>query len=273
MCELFAMSSETPTTISYSLTEFAKHGGLTHRNRSGWGVAYFQDREVLLIKEPEPAHDSPWVDFIANQPLESNCVIAHVRLATVGEPKLRNTHPFRRALGGRVHAFAHNGTIKGLHERQSTQKMQYEPVGETDSELAFCVLMDGMRGLWRDAEGVPELRQRFSIFSEFSMAMREHGSANFLYSDGDALFVHAHRRIHEEGDRYSDPRPPGLSVRNCMTCELGDDWRCDGLTLQHCARRTVLFASVPLDAEGWEELPEGTVLAVRNGEEVMRLTG
>ncbi len=273
MCELFAMSSETPTSVSYSLSEFSKHGGLTYQNRSGWGIAYLQDREALVIKEPEPAHESPWVRFIAEQPLESHCVIAHVRLATVGEPKLRNTHPFRRALGGRVHIFAHNGTIEGLHDRHQNGGLSYQPVGETDSELAFCVLMDRMRELWRSERDVPELRDRFGIFSDFASEMRRLGSANFLYSDGDALFVHAHKRVHEEGHGFSEPRPPGLSVKNCMTCGIGDQWSCDGLKLERCDLKTVLFASVPLDEEGWEELPEGTMLAVRNGEELLRRTG
>ena len=40
MCELFAISSSTPTEISFSLDEFSKHGGLTDHHRHGWGIAY-----------------------------------------------------------------------------------------------------------------------------------------------------------------------------------------------------------------------------------------
>ena len=61
MCELFAMSCSKPSAVSYSLTEFARHGGVTYRNNSGWGIAYFQDREALVVKEAEPASDSAWV--------------------------------------------------------------------------------------------------------------------------------------------------------------------------------------------------------------------
>ena len=38
MCELFAVSSSAPVAVRYSLNEFAKHGGLTHANKSGWGI-------------------------------------------------------------------------------------------------------------------------------------------------------------------------------------------------------------------------------------------
>ena len=50
MCELFAMSSDQPSTVRYSLPEFARHGALTRSNRSGWGIAYFQDRDAFLVK-------------------------------------------------------------------------------------------------------------------------------------------------------------------------------------------------------------------------------
>ena len=33
---------------------------------------------------------------------------------------------------------------------------------------------------------------------------------------------------------------------------------------------TIMLASVPLDAHGWEPLDEGTALAIRDGSEVMR---
>lgn len=270
MCELFAMSSRERSSVNYSLNEFAKHGGLTHRNRSGWGIAYFHDRDAFLVKEPEPAHDSPWVRFVAEQNLESRFIIAHVRLATVGEPTLENTHPFRRALGRRVHVFAHNGTLKGLHDDFGSTPLIRYPVGDTDSELAFCLLLERMAPLWNDQAGEPDVLDRFEVFAKFASDMRPRGSSNFLYSDGDALFVHADKRVYEEGDSYSDPRPPGLSVRNCVACQTGPEFACDGLKIGMTDQRTMLFASVPLDDVGWEPLPEGVAIVARDGEEIAR---
>ena len=40
MCELFGLSSSAPVGMTYALHEFATHGGLVHRNKSGWGIAY-----------------------------------------------------------------------------------------------------------------------------------------------------------------------------------------------------------------------------------------
>ena len=50
MCELFAMSCRVPSAVTYSMHEFAKHGGQTYSNRSGWGIAYFADREAFMVK-------------------------------------------------------------------------------------------------------------------------------------------------------------------------------------------------------------------------------
>lgn len=271
MCELFAMSSREQSSVNYSLNEFARHGGLTYRNRSGWGIAYFHDRDAFLVKEPEPAHDSPWVRFIAEQDLESRYVIAHVRLATVGQPTLHNTHPFRRALGGRAHIFAHNGTLKNLHDDFAHKPLRDQPIGDTDSELAFCLLLQRLASIWHNTGTLPDISERLEIFAGFAAEMRERGSANFLYSDSDALFVHADKRIYEEGEGYSEPRPPGLSVRNCSACQIGPEFACNGLKVGMADQRTMLFASVPLGEDGWEPLPEGTAIAVRGGEEIARM--
>ena len=266
MCELFAMSSHRRSTLNYSLNEFAKHGGVTHSNRSGWGIAYYQGHDALLIKEPEPAADSPWVKFFAEQKMQSNCVIAHVRLATVGEPEFSNTHPFKREIGGHAHVFAHNGTLKGIHDQVDRNALTDRPIGETDSELGFCLLMDRMRGIWNTGD-VPSMEQRSDVFAEFCHEMAFLGSSNFLYSDGEYLYAHGHKRIYEENGVFSDARPPGLSMRNCMSCQEGEDnIQCSGLNIELQDHQTVLFASVPLGETGWSPLPEQTVVTVANGE-------
>jgi glutamine amidotransferase len=52
---------------------------------------------------------------------------------------LENTHPFTRELWGRYWTFAHNGQLTG-YKRLPTGR--HRPVGDTDSEHAFCWLLD-----------------------------------------------------------------------------------------------------------------------------------
>lgn len=269
MCELFGLSSSAPVEVKYSLHSFAEHGGLIHPNKSGWGIAYHEGKDVLLIKEPAPASDSPWVRFVESQPLTSTCIVAHVRYATAGLPSYANTHPFVRELGGRMHFFAHNGGFDGIWDKFPLAPDSFHPVGETDSEYGFCLLLGRLAPLWRRSDGPPPLQDRLDVVAETAADLRRLGSANFLYSDGDLLFAHAHRRHWDEGGgRFSEPRPPGLSMAKRR------DLLVKGLHVALPDEDTdaLFLASVPLTAEGWTAIPEGTVLALRDGSEQARVS-
>ena len=265
MCELFAMSSSHPSSLTYSLEEFSRNGSNLRHNRDGWGIALARDRDAILVKEPEPARDSMWVRFIAEHAIETHMAIAHVRYATLGTHSMENTHPFRRALGKRIHLFAHNGTIKGIHEETDWASLAYRPIGETDSELAFCILLTRLAPVYQ-ATGEPSLDARFEVFSEVCGELRQLGACNFLYYDGDVLFAHGHRRVYEEDGKLTDPKPPGLQIKQCMDCAGQREINCHGLDLELGDQQTVLVASVPLDEEGWRPLDEGAVVAIKNGE-------
>jgi glutamine amidotransferase len=262
MCELFGVSSSRPLRVRYSLHAFAEHGGLLHPNKSGWGIAYHEGKDALLIKEPEPASDSPFVRFIETQPLTSTCIIAHVRYATAGEPSFANTHPFMRELGGQMHLFAHNGGLQGIWDKLKLESTAFRPVGETDSEHAFCYLLGRLAPLWHRHDGPPPVAERFAAIAETAGELARLGNANFLYSDSDVLFAHAHRRCWDEGDgHFSEPRAPGLSYSRRQ------DLAVPGLhaVASHDDTEAIYVASVPLTASGWKPLPESTLVALRSG--------
>jgi glutamine amidotransferase len=265
MCELLAMSSRKPTAIKYSLIEFSRNGSKLRHNQDGWGIAFARDRDAFLVKEPRPAKDSAWVRFIAEQPIKTTAVIAHVRYATRGLHSMENTHPFRRALGRRAHLFAHNGTLEGIEQAVDEATLRYRPIGETDSELAFCMLLSRLAPHYHNDEA-PSLETRLDVFSGLCQEMKKLGSSNFLYYDGEVLFAHAHERIYEEAGELVGPKPPGLHIKRCWTGPSQKEVACPGLKVELPDRRTVLLASVPLDDQGWEELKEGTILALKDGE-------
>ena len=41
MCELFGMSTRRPSTVTLSLEEFSRHGGLSGPHKDGWGIALY----------------------------------------------------------------------------------------------------------------------------------------------------------------------------------------------------------------------------------------
>lgn len=264
MCELFGATSNKPFRLGFAFKEFAKHGGRTADNADGWGIAFFDDTDVCQIREPKPAASSPWVRLLEKSEVVSSIVISHVRAASQGNVALKNTHPFTRHLGARVHAFAHNGEMLGIHGKQDFESgKHFVPVGETDSEYAFCALLHRLEGLWAGvAPGAFD--ERFHVFRRFASVAKHHGSSNLLYSDGETLFVHADRR-------YAEPdvlKPPGLWW-NRRVLKAGEIAKHPGLTIEgHGGEQDVsIVASVPLaqDRSGWTPLDEGSVYAFRGG--------
>ena len=260
MCELFAMSATEPHTVRYELDLFAAEGGEKHRNRDGWGVLFAQDRDSYIFREPDPAATSALTRMVVRNEHPCRHLMAHVRRASVGDVILANTHPFDRVAHGRRHAFAHNGGLPGIEDRADTQALLADRVGDTDSELAFLLLMDRLRAAGSDT---PEAR--FDVFSRFAAEMRELGSANFLFFDGERLMVHADRRRFETEDGVTEPREPGLNICSFDERHTGHHWKAAGASIAKVSGPLHLFASVPLDPEGWRPLARGTTMMLKDG--------
>ncbi len=262
MCELFAKSSRKPANVNLSLDTFAEHGGQTGPHKDGWGIAYYEEGDIRLIKDTQQASSSVWVRFVEDQGLSSATVISHIRYATTGHKALYNTHPFSRELGGRMHVFAHNGVVDDAMGDPRFPLDGYHPVGDTDSEYVFCSLLARMRGLWQAAGGLPPLETRLQEVSEFAATLRDVGRANFLYADGDVLFAHSHVRIRDDGITGI-----GLHMLTRTCGEEGIDVDGGGVSVSTNDKdqSVTLLASVPLTGENWTPVDEGTVLVLNSG--------
>lgn len=263
MCELFCLSSRKPTRATFSLKAFADRGGLDGRNVDGWGIAFYDGRDARLYKEPEPARDSAWLDFIQHRRISTRLLISHIRRAIHGSITLTNTQPFAREVGGRTHVFAHNGYLLGIEEKFGRSNQYFRPIGETDSERAFCLLLEAVARLW--AEGnPPSLAARLAVVSEFASVLRPLGPANFLYTDGEFLFAHGHRRTQSNGAIT----PPGLWClhRDCIVDTDALAPAGVSIVTDTGAQQLTLLASVPLSGEAWRQLNEGEIVVVANGQ-------
>lgn len=266
MCELLALSTSQPGQLTFSLHTLASHGGEAGSARDGWGVAFYQGEDVALFREPRAAGDSALVRYLETEGPSTNLAISHIRHATRGSIQLSNTQPFVRELGGHSHVFAHNGDLPGIEANAALAMGPYLPVGQTDSERAFCALLTRMQVLWANVkqDGAPSLQDRMALLAAFAADLRALGPANFLYADGDALFAHSDRRMQRGRPR---PEPPGLWTlqRHCAPADPPLDERA-GVSVAPEARVAVFIASVPLTGEAWRPMAEGELVAVRNGE-------
>lgn len=261
MCELLALSSSQPAQLTFSLHTLAARGGLLGRSHDGWGVAFYEGLDVALYREPRPAADSALVHLLETQGPATGLAISHIRHATQGQASLANTQPFSRELGGRTHIFAHNGDLTAIERSSTLDRGAYRPVGQTDSELAFCVLLSRLTALWLGGDP-PPLESRLSVLTTFAAELRALGPANFLYADGDALFAHGDRRLQRSGR----VEPPGLWIRQrrCTPGAASLDQGA-GLAVRTDGTSVLWVASVPLTDGGWQPLDCGELLAIRDG--------
>jgi glutamine amidotransferase len=185
------MNCATPTDVTFSFRGFSQRAGITSDHCDGFGIAFFEDKACRLFVDNQSAVESPIAELIRNYPIKSRNVIAHIRKATQGKINLENSHPFSRELWGRQWIFAHNGD---LHDFNPTLSGRFTPVGNTDSERAFCYLLDQL--VLKFGYHEPKLDQVFDLLAEVSPKIAEHGTFNFCLSNGQALFTYAITKLH-----------------------------------------------------------------------------
>jgi predicted glutamine amidotransferase len=191
MCQLLGMNCNVPTDIVFSFTGFATRGGRTDNHNDGWGIAFFEGAGVRHFVDYQAATASPIAELIKQCPIKSKNVIAHIRKATQGRVALENCHPFVREMWGRYWVFAHNGDLK---EFRPSLNGRYQPVGTTDSELAFCYLLQQLHA--RFGNDMPDLAPLTEALRELTAEIARHGVFNMMLSDGSALFAHCSTNLH-----------------------------------------------------------------------------
>jgi len=186
MCQLLGMNANTPTDVMFSFTGFATRA---EEHKDGFGIAFFEDKGVRLFVDAQSARDSPVADMVRRYPIRSENIVAHIRKATQGRVALENTHPFVRELWGRYWVFAHNGDLKAFRPRLHGA---FRPVGDTDSELAFCWLMQEIA---KAHASVPSVDELTTTLAELLPEVARHGVFNAMLCNGQALWAHCSTRL------------------------------------------------------------------------------
>ena len=187
MCQLLGLNANTPTDVMFSFTGFATRA---EEHKDGFGIAFFEGAGARLFVDAQSARTSPVAEMVRRYPVRSENIIAHIRKATQGHVALENTHPFVRELWGRYWVFAHNGDLKGFNPRLHGA---FRPVGGTDSELAFCWLM---QELAKAHASVPPIAELTATLRELAPLAAKHGTFNFMLSNGQALWAHCSTHLH-----------------------------------------------------------------------------
>jgi glutamine amidotransferase len=234
MCELFGWSSDTPAQPERYLRAFRGRGGETADHVDGWGLAFLAGGAFLVEKEPSPAmHSARFAALVTG--LSANLIVGHVRKADFPPVRsLANTHPFLHRCCGVAWVFAHNGLVPGAVQRsQSTASRVCRSDGETDSEHAFCLVLEALAACHAGADAM-QRAACVGTLAQAAHAVAAFGKFNFLLSDGERLYAYCHDRLH------ALERPGGR-------------------------QRAVAIATLPLSAESWSALQPGELRVYRAG--------
>jgi len=190
MCELLGMSANTPTDICFSFSGLLERGGRTGPHKDGWGIVFYEGKGARAFHDSGASSQSDLAQWVKSYPIKSHTVVSHIRQANVGDVNLPNTHPFQRELWGRAFSFAHNGQIP---EVKNQPLSFYLPIGDTDSEYAFCLLLSKLR---KEFPSPPaDANQWFQYLGEQCHALAQLGVYNMLMTDGEFLITYCSSKL------------------------------------------------------------------------------
>ena len=257
MCELLGMNCNVPTDICFSFTGFQARGGLVDEHQDGWGIAFFEGKGVRQFLDSKASAHSPIAELVRNYPIHSKNVISHIRKATQGEVRLENTHPFMRELWGQYWIFAHNGDLFDF-------KPQFDgtflPVGNTDSEQAFCFILQELRKKFGTT--APSREALFQEITRLTLDIGSKGECNFLLSNSEMLFAHCSTHL-----TYIIRKAPFASAQ-LKDKELAIDFG----TVTNTTDRVAVIATEPLtNNEIWTTLERGTLCLFQEGEVIAQV--
>ncbi len=256
MCQLLGMNCNVPTDICFSFEGFRARGGRTDQHSDGWGIAFFEDQGCRLFLDDRPSAESAIAELVRGYPIRSLNVIAHIRKATHGQVALQNTHPFQRELWGRYWVFAHNGELKDFAPPDDGR---FRPVGDTDSEAAFCHILNTLQRQYPQRQ--PKPVELLKSLRQISNGIARHGMFNFLLSNGEWLLAHCATDLN-----YVLRKAPFRTAHL-----IDEDVSVDFNELTTPDDRVALIATLPLtDNENWTKMAPGELLAFHQGRVLAR---
>ncbi len=186
----------------------------------------------------------------------STAFLCKVRGAKLGYG-LTETQPFLRSFAGRDWIFIHNGylDLERLNQLHGRKRRLLEPVGSTDSELAFCNLLSQL--LEGDARSISDVDP--ADLHSWLCRLDELGSADMLLSDGQSMVAF-------QGSQSTKPlgfsrlMPPGnqeLLKSNPIRVALKDP--------RDTYRTSFMVGSLLSDGGSWTQMQSRQMLIVRRG--------
>ncbi|WP_245959291.1 class II glutamine amidotransferase [Psittacicella gerlachiana] len=253
MCQILALNANAPTDIIFSFEGFVNRAGITETNVDGTGIAFFEEHNnVRLLKDDKAAYRSYVRNLVRIYQIKSKNIIAHIRRASSGAPKLVNCHPFVRELWSENWVFCHNGHLESFPNLSEEDKLNV--IGETDSELFFTHLVSYLRKKFTDK---PDINTLFLAVSEFVDTYANSGILNFVVSNGTFLIAHCSTNLYWISRSAQDE---GLIRR------LDDGGVINLSCYANKNDKVTIICTMPVTDERWHKMSNGQTLLFEDGD-------
>ena len=208
--------------------------------------------------------DSPLAELVSQTRVKATNTIVHIRQSD--DQLLSNAHPFTREIWGEAWVFSHNGkmTIKDaadsdpIHQSvsQKNKSHHYRPVGDTDSEFAFCYLLNQLKDRF---EHKPDAQTLYEFLTVQCRFLAQYGLFNCMLSNGEWLLNYANTLLFH----VTRQAPFGSATLIDIDATL------DFATVNEASDVMTILATTPLTSdEDWQQLAVDECIVFAKGERV-----
>lgn len=242
-------------SIAITLPKYQESQSLSR----GWGLGWYpDDNQSAMVTKDTSSYDTQilmgaiieWANF------RSTSFLCKILSAKEGYSHAE-TQPFSRSFAGRDWLFTHNGYLdkRELEKLHADKSRFLEPLGQTDSELAFCNLLAKVAesGARKISDIDPQILH--SWFLRFDAL----GSSDMYFTDGSSMVFFQGSQSPKQL-RYSRIQPPenqDLYTSDVAKIKFNDP--------RDSYRTAFVMSSAPFSTGEWTLMRPRQMLIVRQG--------
>ncbi len=225
----------------------------------GWGLTWYPgDTKAAIVAKDPSARDTQTLHGAMHDwdSFRSTVFMCKVRGAASGYTHLE-TQPFSRSFAGQDWVFMHNGNLDktAMAKLHFNKSIFLEPLGRTDSELAFCFLLGKVQDY--GARTLSDVDHQ--VLLSWFLQLDDLGSADMVISDGITVAAF-YGTTSESKLFYSRLKPPhGEHGYHSESASFALNNPRDTF------RTALVFCSAPFKQGDWKSMHRGQLIIARRG--------
>lgn len=255
MSQLLGLTSEKTLDVSFS---FKIPSSFEEKSPDGWGYAFFNEGIWQSFKESLDVDKilRLSVKTMSAHKFRCSTFLSHIRYATLGQVTYENTHPFDRELYDSSWFFAHNGHLR-LYRHIIDSMETFKPRGDTDSEAAFCMILEDMKSLGRMRNDKEIAKTIYNTAKE----LVKQGGLNFLLTNGEIFhaFYSGYKKLY-----FTTLRPPYPDVIVGENRQLKIALQ----TKNHDSPISIISCEPIIPEANWKEIEISSLYSFKNGQRI-----